>query len=84
MLEAVRRGLSKAGAMTLVTERLGARTEDTFAFGDGANDLPMLRAAGTSVLLGNAPRELWPEADYVSAPIEEDGLARALEHFGLI
>jgi len=84
MLEAVRRGLSKAGAMSLVTERLGAKPEDTFAFGDGANDLPMLRAAGTSVLLGNAPRELWPEADYVSAPIEEDGLARALEHFGLI
>ncbi len=84
MLEAVRRGLSKAGAMELVRRRLDVGVEDTFAFGDGANDLPMLRAAGTAVLMGNAPEELWPEADYVTAPIGEDGLAKALEHFGLI
>ncbi len=84
MLEAVRRGLSKAGGMDLMMERLGIPREDTVAFGDGANDLPMLRAAGTAVLLGNAPEELWDEADYVSSPIEEDGLYRAMDHFHLL
>ena len=70
--------------MAFVMERLGMKREESFAFGDGANDLPMLRAAGTGVLLGNAPRELWSEADHVSAPIDEDGLAKAMEFFDLI
>ena len=84
MMEVVRKGQSKAQGMKTVLRRLGLSTEDSFAFGDGANDLPMLREAGTSVLMGNAPQELWKEADYVAAPITENGLAGALEHFGLI
>ncbi len=84
MMEVVQKGLSKAEGMTLVMEKLGIAPEDTYAFGDGANDLTMLRAAGTGILLGNAPRELWTEADYVSAPITGNGLALALGHFELI
>ena len=84
MMEVVQKGLSKAEGMNLVMEKLDIPPEDTYAFGDGANDLPMLRAAGTGVLLGNAPRELWMEAVYISAPINEDGLSLALKHFDLI
>ncbi len=84
MMEVVLRGLSKAGGMRRVMELLGISREDTFAFGDGANDLPMLREAGTAVLMGNAPRSLWGEADYVAPTIHEDGLYRAMEHFDLL
>lgn len=84
MMEVVQKGQSKAQGMKIVLRQLGFTAEDAFAFGDGANDLPMLREAGTSVLMGNAPRELWKEADYVTAPITENGLAKALKHFGLI
>ena len=84
MREVVSLGLSKAGGMRKVMELLGLSREDAFAFGDGANDLPMLREAGTSVLMGNAPRELWGEADYVAPTIHEDGLYRAMERFGLL
>lgn len=84
MLEAVGRGLSKAGGVRFLLERLGISREDSYAFGDGPNDLDMLSAAGTGVLMGNAPRELWKYADYVTAPLREDGLARAMEHFGLV
>lgn len=84
MMEVIRKGLSKAEGMELVMKKLGIPPEDTFAFGDGPNDLPMLHAAGTGVLLGNAPREMWPEADFISAPIMKDGLALALKHFSLI
>ena len=84
MREVVRRGLSKADGMRVAMERLGIPREDTFAFGDGANDLPMLRMAGTSILMGNAPKELWHEADFVTAPIWEDGLRRGMEHYGLL
>lgn len=44
----------------------------------------MLREAGIGVLMGNAPEYLYREADYITAPITENGLALALEHFGLI
>ena len=84
MREVILKGLSKAAGMRTVMEHFGFSREDTFAFGDGPNDLPMLREAGTSVLLGNAPERLWSEADYVTAPITENGLAKALEHFGLV
>lgn len=70
--------------MKTVMQYLGVALKDSFAFGDGPNDLPMLREAGSSVLMGNAPQFLWKEADYVTAPITKDGLALALEHFGLI
>ena len=84
MREVILKGLSKAGGMKTVMQHLGFAVEDSFAFGDGPNDLPMLREAGTSVLMGNAPEFLRKEADYVTAPITEDGLALALEHYGLI
>ena len=84
MREVILKGLSKAGGMKTVMQYLGFAPKDSFAFGDGPNDLPMLREAGTSVLMGNAPQFLWKEADYVTAPITKDGLALALEHFGLI
>lgn len=44
----------------------------------------MLALAGTGILMGNAPQELWPRADYVTARLEDDGLCRAMEHFVLI
>ena len=84
MQEVVRRGLSKADGVRIVMERLGISREDTIAFGDGPNDLSMLHAVGTSVLMGNAPRELWGEADFVTSPIREDGLYRAMDHYGLL
>lgn len=84
MREVILKGLSKAGGMKTVMQYLGFAPKDSFAFGDGPNDLPMLREAGTSVLMGNAPQFLWKEADYVTAPITKDGLALALEYFGLI
>lgn len=84
MREVVQKGLSKAGGMKTVMEHLGFTKEDSLAFGDGTNDLPMLREAGIGVLMGNAPEHLHREADYITAPITENGLALALEHFGLI
>ena len=84
MLEVIQRGLSKASGMRIVMQHLGLSPEDSYAFGDSANDLPMLHAAGTGVLMGSAPEPLRKEADYITASITEDGLALALEHFELI
>ena len=62
----------------------GFRPEETMAFGDGGNDISMLRHAGIGVAMGNAVEEAKAAADYVTATVDEDGVARALKHFNLI
>ena len=57
---------------------------EAMAFGDGGNDLPIVRDAAVGVAMGNACEELKAAADYVSSSVDEDGISRALEHFGLI
>lgn len=84
MLEITCRGISKATGMHRLMDFFSISAKDTFAFGDGANDLPMLREAGTSVLMGNAPKELWTRADYVTDTIERDGLYNAMRQFDLV
>ena len=62
----------------------GWKPEEIIAFGDSDNDLEMIRYAGIGVALGNAEEEVKAAADYVTADIDDDGVAKALEHFGLI
>ena len=54
------------------------------AFGDGENDMAMLRFAGIGVAMGNGSDLLKRKADYVTASVDDDGIEKALLHFGLI
>ena len=80
--------IAKGGGKRTAVERYcalhGWKPEETIAFGDSENDLEMLRFAGIGVALGNAEPEVKEAADYVTADIDEDGVAKALHHFGLI
>ena len=51
------------------------------AFGDGGNDVAMLRRAGIGVAMGNANDAVKSQADYVTTSVDEDGVLRALQHF---
>ena len=84
LLELVLKGCSKAGGMALLLEHLGISREDTLAIGDSTNDLPMFRAAKHTVCMGNGMEELKREAEYITASVLEDGLEKALRHFGLL
>ncbi len=57
---------------------------ETMAFGDEGNDISMLRAAGIGVAMGNAKPAVKAAADYVTDAIENEGLHKALVHFGLL
>lgn len=48
-------------------------------FGDGENDMTMIRMAGIGVAMGNAVETLKTEADYVTVTNDEDGVADAIE-----
>ena len=54
------------------------------AFGDGGNDIEMLRYAGIGVAMGNADDAVKAAADYVTTSVDDDGIMNALKHFGLI
>lgn len=82
--EFVPKGYHKGTGIAKVCELLGMDISDTYAFGDSANDLGMLTAAGTGVAMGNGSDEAKKAADYVTAPMEEDGIWKACKHFELI
>ena len=55
--------------------------ENSFAIGDSINDLDMLRIAGISIAMGNAPEIVKSECDYVTLNVCEDGVSYAMEQF---
>lgn len=72
---------NKGDALLWVAGQLGVSPEETMAIGDNGNDVPMLQAAGCSVCVGDGSAEAKAAARYVTAPHEEDGLARAVEQY---
>ena len=60
------------------------RSEDAVAFGDGENDIPMLRVCGTGVAMGNASQTVKDAADYVTTDVRDHGVVHALRHLGLL
>lgn len=74
----------KCSAMLEILRRYGIAREASIAFGDSENDIEMLRGAGIGVAMGNATPDCLAAADYVTADCDDDGVQKALEHFGLI
>ncbi|AYC29100.1 Cof-type HAD-IIB family hydrolase [Paenisporosarcina cavernae] len=77
-------GGSKANAIEALREKLGVNVEDIIAFGDGLNDVEMIKAAGIGVVMGNGHRETIAVADHVTGHVDEEGLTEAMEKLGLI
>lgn len=80
-LELVPKGIDKAQSLLRLLAKINLTPADMVAFGDGYNDLSMLKLAGMGVAMANAAPEVRAEADYVTLSNEEDGVAAALEHF---
>ncbi len=76
-------GVDKGDAVRNVAAALGVDLADTYAFGDGINDLCMLKAAGHGIAMGNAMDEVKAAAEFVTSDIDDDGVARGLAHYGL-
>lgn len=57
---------------------------ETMAFGDGGNDIPMLKHVACSVAMGNAHDDVKAVADYVTDDVDHDGLYKACQHFSLL
>ena len=64
--------------MAALAERLGIKKEETACIGDGENDLPMFRAAGLKMAMGNAVPELREKADIILPSNGRGGAAKGI------
>lgn len=78
------KGISKQIGMEQFFNRYGLSAETSMAFGDGGNDIEMLKTAGIGVAMGNAGDNVKSVADFVTGTTEEDGIWNALKHYELI
>ncbi|MDD6854975.1 MAG: Cof-type HAD-IIB family hydrolase [Oscillospiraceae bacterium] len=74
----------KGVAVEKVLAHYGLKRDQAIAFGDGNNDLEMLRTVGTGVAMGNGSEELKAAANAVCRPVTEDGIYHFCLERGLI
>jgi Cof subfamily protein (haloacid dehalogenase superfamily) len=77
-------GNGKERGMDEMIRHFGFDLEETMAFGDGGNDINMLRHAGTGIAMGNAGDAVKQAADYVTDSVDDNGIRNALQHFHII
>lgn len=74
-----RNGVHKGSALRVLCEMTGVAPSQTIAVGDSFNDKPLLDTAGLGIAMGNAPQEVRNAARHTVPPVEQDGLAHAIE-----
>ena len=72
-------GVEKGSGVEWITDHLGLTRDQTVAFGDSGNDLPMQPAVGTFVAVGNASDLVKEKADAIVDTMWDDGVAKWLE-----
>ena len=69
---------NKGEALLALAEHLGLKREQIMAFGDGLNDLSMLKVAGIGVAMENACPEAKGLADWIAPSCDENGVAHGI------
>ena len=79
MAEIAAAGVNKSAGLEVICQRYGIDASEVVAFGDGLNDLDMLRWAGWAVAMSNAPQEVRAVADVIAPNHHDDGVAAVIE-----
>lgn len=77
-------GTSKGVGAQAFIDALPFTPSRVYGFGDSENDLAMLDMVDVAVVMGQAHDNVKAHADYVTDSAADDGVATAMEHFGLI
>lgn len=70
---------NKGAAVRALVKHLGLTMEQTVSFGDGSNDLSMIRDCGLGVSMGNGCAAVRNAADRITVSCDEDGVAVVIE-----
>lgn len=77
-------GVSKQGGVEYFCKYFNIDLSETMAFGDGGNDISMLKAVKIGVAMGNAGDNVKEIADFITEDVDNHGIEKALIHFGLL
>ena len=83
-MDIINKETSKATGIEKLAEELGVSIDNTYAFGDGLNDLEMLQKVGTGVAMENGYDELKLAADMITDSVFSDGIEKGLRQLELI
>ena len=83
-LEITAENVDKSRGVEAMAAHWDIPVEQIACFGDGANDVGMLRAAGIGVAMGNANPKAKEAADHICASIDEDGVYLFCKQMGWI
>jgi len=79
LIEAAAVGVSKATTLAMLAAAEDITPQESIAFGDQPNDLPMLAWAGMSCAVANAHPDVLAAAARIIASNDDDGVAEVLE-----
>ncbi len=82
--EITRKGVTKGNGALRMVEHFHGDPKTAYGFGDAMNDASMILALQHGIAMGNAAEELKELADYVTADIRDDGIWKAMKHYGII
>ena len=77
-LEIVPAAVSKAAALKYILERTGISSMNAAAFGDGENDIAMLKEVKYGYAMANGFPEVLRSAPYTAPSNDEDGVAKTI------
>ena len=81
-IEAMKKGCSKFNAISYLADYLGINNNDIIAFGDGLNDVDMIKNVGVGVAINSALDEVKNNAKYVTdEDNNNDGVAKFLMNY---
>jgi len=83
-IDIVPKDSGKTSGIMKFLEKHNLTSDQIMVFGDGENDMEMISYAGIGVAMGNAIDKVKEVADYVTDPVDNDGIEKALKHFNLI
>ena len=78
-IEVMGNGIDKAQSLDVLAKSLGIKQSEVIAFGDGYNDLGMIKYAGFGVCMANGVDEVKELSDYVTLSNDEDGIYECLK-----
>jgi hydroxymethylpyrimidine pyrophosphatase-like HAD family hydrolase len=84
VLNILQEEVSKSLAIKKVLDHYDLHPSEAIAFGDGDNDVDMLELVGLGIAMGNGSDGLKEVADFVTKKSGKDGIAFALERFGVM
>jgi len=74
----------KEKGINKMIEYYGISLDEVMAFGDGGNDISMLKYVPYGVAMGNAGEQVKNSASYVTSDVDKDGIYEACKHFKMI